>query len=152
VNLYIETSAWVKLYLVEDGRDKVRAAIDKARVFGSSSIALVEMNAALTRATRGGRLPPQELPKLYAAVDADWQTFAVVPADDSVLVRAVELVRSHGLRGYDAVHLASAMELQSGVGGPVTMLSFDEELNAAAKAEGLALPEPSGTVRPPPHN
>jgi predicted nucleic acid-binding protein len=59
-----------------------------------------------------------------------------------LIARAAMLARKHGLRGYDAVQLAAALETQ----GPITtltLLSSDTELNAAATLEGLTVDNPN---------
>ena len=51
----------------------------------------------------------------------------------------------HGLRAYDAVQLATAIELHKqwlDAGVSVVLVSADQELNAAATAEGLAVEDP----------
>ncbi len=51
---------------------------------------------------------------------------------------AGRLAVEHTLRGFDAIHLAAALELHCAVGGStVAFTSFDVHLNAAARAEGL---------------
>jgi len=63
------------------------------------------------------------------------------------LADAMLSARAHGLRAYDAVQLAAALEVnriyQTGGRGPVTLVSADQDLNAAATAEGLAVDDPS---------
>jgi len=55
--------------------------------------------------------------------------------------------RAHGLRAYDSVQLAAALEVQrshQNVGlGLVTLVSADRDLNTAATAEGLAVEDPN---------
>jgi uncharacterized protein len=55
--------------------------------------------------------------------------------------------RAHGLRAYDAVQLAAALEVnrshQTGGSGPVTLVSAADALNAAATAEGLTVEDPN---------
>jgi hypothetical protein len=57
------------------------------------------------------------------------------------------LAERHALRGYDAVQLAAALELQTVLtasGLPaLTLVSADAELNAAAAAEGLTVEDPN---------
>lgn len=48
--VYLDTSAFLKLYLDEDGGDQTREAIDKAGVICTHLITYVEMRAALARA------------------------------------------------------------------------------------------------------
>ena len=63
------------------------------------------------------------------------------------MARAADLARKHGLRGYDAVQLAAALEVngrfQSASAGGITLVSADKELNAAATAEGIAVVDPN---------
>ncbi len=55
--------------------------------------------------------------------------------------------RTHGLRAYDAVQLAAAHEAsriyQTAGLGPVTLVSADQELNAAATTSGLIVEDPN---------
>jgi len=56
--------------------------------------------------------------------------------------RAVTLAWEHGLRGYDAVHLAAALFWQDVLGDSVTLASYDPQLWDAVKVTGLvAWPE-----------
>jgi len=61
--------------------------------------------------------------------------------------RAASIVQAHGLRAYDAVQLAAALEINAdriAVGlSAVTLISADVGLNAAAVAEGLAVDDPN---------
>jgi predicted nucleic acid-binding protein len=62
-------------------------------------------------------------------------------------MRRFRLIEKHGLRGYDAVQLASAILLhrrrqQLGL-PPLIFVSADEDLLAAAQAEGLVTENPN---------
>jgi len=46
-------------------------------------------------------------------------------------------VWEHGLRGYDAVQLASALSWQESVGEQIVLATFDQQLWEAAKRTGL---------------
>ncbi len=66
---------------------------------------------------------------------------------DTVLNEAVHLSNIHFLRAYDAVQLATALEsnrkrLNKGL-NPLIFVSADNELNDAAKAEGLNVENPN---------
>jgi uncharacterized protein len=54
------------------------------------------------------------------------------------------LAVSRALRGYDALHLASALSLHERVPSAMMFVAFDRELNIAAKRETLRL-HPLGT-------
>ena len=57
------------------------------------------------------------------------------------------LAETYGLRGYDAVQLAAAVEVNASYRSaglpPITLVSADVELNAAASAEGLTVDNPN---------
>jgi predicted nucleic acid-binding protein len=59
----------------------------------------------------------------------------IVGIDDALARRAGALSEQFALRGYDAVHLASALALAT----ETTVVSWDRELRAAAAASGCAL-------------
>jgi hypothetical protein len=49
------------------------------------------------------------------------------------------LIQRHPLRGFDAVHLASALRLKTALGGEITFAAADGRLLKAAEAENLKL-------------
>jgi predicted nucleic acid-binding protein len=67
-----------------------------------------EGRAALAMARRLGRLSPASGRAAHAGFDALFADLALVAATIDVLRRAGDLAEAHALRGYDAVHLASA--------------------------------------------
>lgn len=61
---------------------------------------------------------------------------------ETLVGRAAALAWDHGLRGYDAAHLAAALFWQNMVGEAVTLASYDRQLWDAARTTGLtAWPE-----------
>ena len=55
--------------------------------------------------------------------------------DAQLVLYAGELAERFALRGYDAVHLASALS----VGGPVTLVTWDADMRSAAERNGCAI-------------
>ncbi len=66
---------------------------------------------------------------------------------ETLLNRAMTLAETHGLRGYDAVQLAAACEINVFCAAhglpPLTLVSADRELNTAATGEGLLVDDPN---------
>ena len=52
---------------------------------------------------------------------------------------AGELAERHGLRGFDAIHLASALWLKSVHSGELLFAAFDRRIALAAAAAGLTV-------------
>jgi predicted nucleic acid-binding protein len=64
-----------------------------------------------------------------------------------LIEQAVDLTTRHTLRGYDAVQLAAALELNSillaAELAPATFVAADDELLSAAQSEGLLIANPN---------
>jgi uncharacterized protein len=57
----------------------------------------------------------------------------IVAIDEPLARHAGDLAAQHTLRGYDAVHLACALQLH---GNDILLATWDNALNAAARATG----------------
>ncbi len=110
-----------------------------------SSLAEIEIAAALWRKHRLGELAAEDAALLAGAAGRDVHgvaghtpPFAVVAVTPPVLRRAAHLVAVHPLRAYDALQLATALEVRD-VTGCVRLACFDRALARAAVAEGLSI-------------
>lgn len=152
---YLDTSALVKLYVSETGSRWVEYIVRECDASGSrkntisfSKVAIVETCAAIGRRARTGNITPDTQQNLYqdflTAVSQDFTTLALT---DEIIFKASELTQHFPLRGYDAVHLASALSfniiLQAARTGPLLFLSSDAILLQAAAAEGLTADNPN---------
>jgi uncharacterized protein len=68
----------------------------------------VETVAALAQAERMDRITHREHNAAIVSLNDLWREFDLLETDDQVIGRAAELARLQALRGYDAVHCASA--------------------------------------------
>ena len=137
--LYLDTSALVKVYVDEPGRAAVVTEIAAATGVATVGIAYAEARAAFARKRREGGLDARGLRQVVEALDGDWATFFVVDVSEPLVRRAGILAERHALRGYDAVHLAGALEIARG-GGDVSFLCFDQRLRTAARRLKLRAP------------
>ena len=67
----------------------------------------------------------------------EWRDFIRIPVTEALVARADALAWEHGLRGYDAVQLASALAWQDAIGQPAVFTTFDQTLTNAAEASGM---------------
>src|SRR5580765_1113197 len=112
--LYLDTSALVKRYVAETGAPAVAAAIAALLIRATCIVAYTELRAAFTRALRAGRLDVSSHTAAIAQLNADWTTLLVLAVDDACVREAGRLIDAHPahhLRGFDAIHLASAHRL-----------------------------------------
>lgn len=67
----------------------------------------------------------------------EWPSYVRVNLDESVLERSRTLLERYPLRTLDAIHLASAIELQNQLEEPSVLISADTQLLRAATSEHL---------------
>ena len=137
--VYLDASALVKRYVAEAGSDEVAALVDTASVVGTSIISRAEVAAALAKASRMQVVPRQEAEAALSAFDAEWTALARVQMSEMLVARAAVVAWDHRLRGYDAVHLATALFWQGMVGERVSVATFDPQLWRAAQTSGLGV-------------
>jgi len=140
--LYVDTSALIKRYIREQDSRRVQQWIEEAEWLGCNLIARAEMAAAIRRLWRMRELGAETAFNLLTSFRLDWPAFVRLPVAEATVARADELAWRFGLRGFDAVHLASAIIWQEGLSETVTLATYDHSLWTAARDAGLAvLPE-----------
>lgn len=137
--LYVDTSALVKLYVEEPLSQELSYAVDEAEAVATSLLAYTEAIAAFARARREVRLSPQEYRRVVDAFEEDWSRYITVEVTDRLVKTAGHLAASRTLRGYDALHLASALTLRERVPSSMMFVAFDRALSVAAKRESLRI-------------
>lgn len=144
--LYLDTSSLVKLYIEEIGSPEVREQIESADSVATSVVAFAEARSAFARLAREGLVDVDELAAMRDGFRRDWDSFLKVRVLKRIYERAAELAEEHALRGFDALHLASYLELVDRAGNEeeVRFSAFDGRLSAAA-AEASGESEPHGS-------
>jgi predicted nucleic acid-binding protein len=137
VIVYLEASALVKRYLAEAGSPEVARLIADSTAVGTSLISRAEVAAAIARSVRAGGIPRKAGEKALRALGAQWADLMALPMTAPLVARAGELAWTYGLRGYDAIHLSSALLWQDDLGEPVVVATFDRELREAASQAGM---------------
>ena len=137
--VYLDASALVKRYLTEPGTDDVARLIAAAEAVGTSIITRAETSAALAKAVRVGALTRAGGAAALQVFRSEWPMLIRIQATELALARDDTLAWELNLRGYDAVHLASALLWQEGLGEAVILVTYDGQLWDAAQKQGLAV-------------
>jgi predicted nucleic acid-binding protein len=87
-------------------------------------------------ACRIGRIDTNTLRKAVRAIDELYAELRVIGIDDRLAQFAGELAELHDLRGYDAVHLASAISVED---PRLVTVTWDRDLADAAVACGYVV-------------
>lgn len=134
---YVDTSTLLKLIIDEEGSDRAVLVWSSADAVASVSLIIVEARAAIAAATRGRRLTATQASDAVDELDALLRVLYLMPVTDELVSAAAELAAVEGLRGYDAVHLAAALEI-----GATVFSSADTTLCTAAERRGLHVANP----------
>ena len=135
--VYLDASALVKRYVAEAGSTAVGKLIDQAEALGTSVISRAEVSAAFAKAVRMKFVTRDAAASVMKRFSADWPHFIRLQLSETLVARAASLAWEQGLRGYDAVHLATALVWHETVGQPVFVATFDRQLWQGAQATGL---------------
>lgn len=121
--------------VVEPGSDLVAKLWGTRLRAASSILCYPEGRAALAAARRGRRLSAPGYGRAREEFESLQGELVLVGIDGQLARRAGELAEEHELRGYDAVHLASALAL----GADTTLVTWDQDLKRAAAQSGCAV-------------
>ena len=146
----MDSSCLVKRYVNEIGSEWVLSITAPAagNEIYTVRITSVEVASAISRRKRDGTILSTDAAMVIATLKNDFlNEYQIIEVTEPLVNRAMTLAETYSLRGFDAVQLAAACEIQalcitSGI-PPLSFLSGDKELNAAATAAGLSVDDPN---------
>ena len=146
---YLDTSALVKRYFAEIGTGWIRSIADPAvgNLLFTGRLTGPEGIAAIWRKRRAGEVAVADAVRAEALFHADWQgQYQIVEIDPPIATRAMQLISTHVLYGYDAVHLATALTVNDALirsqQPPLIIVAADGRLFRAAAAVHVHVENP----------
>jgi len=137
---YFDTSALVKLYVEEEGSELVAEYSRNCIFLATSRVAFAEGRAAFARARREGILDVNSYRDVVSCFNVDWTSYFALEVSDTVLKLVDSLVDKYPLRGFDALHLASAIILSRRIDEEELIVAcWDAKLWDYYKQEGFTL-------------
>ena len=135
---YFDSSAIVKLYANELRHEAVR---DLVEVPICTSLARVEVTAAFFGKARSGEITVDVAEVLRDVFLADWGEgrFLHIAPNEPIETEAAHLASVYMVRGFDAVHLATALAARRAVPELDLFVCFDKRLSQAAVGEQFEL-------------
>ena len=132
--VYWDTSALVKRYVQEAGSESVLDLWEQASWFVTSSVAYAEALSAFSRKCQ--ELPTEyreRMSLVYDSFRADWNGLIRVDVTVELNEYIDRVLEIQTLRGFDAIHLASALVVREKVPSRFVFACFDHKLIQAAK-------------------
>jgi uncharacterized protein len=142
VRVYFDSSALVKLLIREQGSVWCEGVWEDAEAPFTNSVAYVEVRAALAAAARARRIKPRELESAKSRFETVWSEIGVLDCGRQLIRHAGGVAETASLRGYDAIHLSSALALHAA--SPLYMLTWDSDLADASFDAGINVIRNSG--------
>jgi len=105
----------------------------------SSQLVYPEARAAAAAAHRRHRITSTTLRRAVERIDELCTELDVIGLDPGLAHSAGDLAEAHRLRGYDAVHLATALSVES---DSLLLATWDVDLARAAVAAGCSVSPP----------
>ncbi|MDR2929345.1 MAG: type II toxin-antitoxin system VapC family toxin [Propionibacteriaceae bacterium] len=141
---YFDTSAIVPLVIAEPGSARCAQLWTACDIRVASMLVVAEAHAALALALRIERLTAVEHRSAVALLNRRLNELDLVSPTREIVDLAAELALSQSLRGYDAVHAATAVAVRA---PDLVVISGDQALLSAATGLGLATSDSLADVR-----
>ncbi|MGA1823167.1 MAG: type II toxin-antitoxin system VapC family toxin [bacterium] len=138
--LYLDTSALIKRYVEEDKSEEVDNLWEEAIEIASSTVVFAESMATFCRKFREGVFSETEYIQTISEFKNEYHRFIIVPISSELNRIIEEILLKYPLRGFDSIHLASALLIQKNSNLNTIFACFDHSLNKAAEQEGLNVP------------
>jgi predicted nucleic acid-binding protein len=123
----------------EPGSELAAELWDRAESVVSNQLLYPEARAAAAAAHRRRRITSTTLRRAVDRIDELCAELDVIGLDPDLAHSAGDLAEAHRLRGYDAVHLATALSVES---DSMLLATWDGDLAHAAVAAGCSVSPP----------
>ncbi len=133
---YFDTSAIIPLIVKEPSSERCNRVWNESSRVVSVRLLYPEARSALAKAERMGRLSAQQREAAIVELETIISEVDHIEVTEALAHRAGELAQAHGLRGYDAVHLAAASAVAD---SDVVLVTGDSDLANAANSIGIAV-------------
>jgi predicted nucleic acid-binding protein len=137
VNAYFDTSALAKRYVREPGSEGIIDLWRASTAIFTSAVTYAEMMASLHRKRREVVVSAKTFERLLVSFREDWRSLYCIEVSGGLHLPIDRLVAAHPLRGFDAIHLASAVLVYQKIPTDFVFACFDQQLLHAARREGL---------------
>ena len=133
---YFDTSAIISLIIEEPSSALTSRLWDDAERIVSVRVLYPEARAALARAERMRRVTRGQLTAAIAELESIIGQVDHIEINAPLARLAGDLAQTHGLRGYDAVHLAAAA---TAADNELVVVTGDSDLGRAATSLGISV-------------
>jgi len=140
--IYFDSSVLVKTIIEEPGSPETKFFISETAkfddiIFATSIITNAEVMCALAAMRRGKELGKKQFQDAVEEFKSKWKSFYLPKTTENLITQSGELGLNHKLKGCDAFHLASAIDIKAN-----WFVCSDKDLNKAAYDNKLSVWNP----------
>lgn len=142
MNVYWDTSALAAVYLHDSCTKQATKLFNSMRYPSSSWLCYSETRAAFRACLDAKKITVAQHAGIVERFEKDWSQFHKIPVKSTLSPELRRIFKHHSLRGADAIHLASAILLNTRLivsNEQVIFACDDAKLAMAADADGLNL-------------
>lgn len=132
MKLYLDSSAFAKRFIEENGSDGVESICASASELGLSVLCVPEIISALSRRLREHALTQVQYNEAKRRLLDDVRDADIITLTPSVIGSAIMVIEANPVRAMDSLHVACALEW-----GAELFVSSDRQQLSAAKRAGL---------------
>lgn len=129
---YLDSSAFAKRFVDEEGSDKVEETCNQASELGLSVICVPEIVSALNRRRRERGLTNHQYTQAKQHLIDDVRDASIINLTVPVVGSAITVLEASPIRAMDALHIACALEWRAEL-----FVSSDKRQLTAAKQAGM---------------
>ncbi len=127
---FLDSSAFAKRFVEEDGSDAVERLCEQATELGLAVLCVPEIVSALNRRVREGSVSRDQYREAKARLASEVAGASIVNLLPDVIADAIGLLEATPLRALDALHVACALQWRA----DLFVSSDGRQLGAAADA------------------
>ena len=134
---YFDTSAIVKRYVQEPGSEAVLRLWNESDRIATSRVGYAEATAAFRRKQREEPDSSELIENALMVFKQEWTGVLVVEVSSALEAIVDRLLAKYSLRGFDAIHLSSALLIAGRLREEVVFCCWDDKLCQAARMAGF---------------
>lgn len=132
MNIFFDSSSYIKKFIEERGSAEVDDYCQQALTLGLSIICLPEMMSALNRKVREGGLSVNDYHSVKGQIMEDIEDIQIINLIPEVVEGSFSLLENNKLRSLDALHISCALTWNAEL-----FISSDKRQIQAAENSGL---------------
>lgn len=134
---YLDSSVLVKKYFDEYASDTVLNIWKENRYLAISQVGYSEILATINKKQKIEKFSDKVKENIIKQFKSDWDQLVKIYVDHTINSELERIHSKYLLRGFDAIHLVSAIILFNELEEKTFFLSADDNLATAAKKDGL---------------